>query len=228
MPQDKVFYAGEADKWFERNKKSLAEKGKGAVDFPIEMIKTHGLKPENVLEIGCSNGWRLGRIHDEVGSRCVGIEPSEAAITDGKKSFPAVEFRRGVISELPVKEDETFDLVIVNYVLHWVSREFLMKALYEIDRTVKDGGRLIIGDFLPDSSVKTPYHHLPKEKVYTFKLDYPSIFISTGMYEEVDKVIYAHGEECGLGMEIPSNVRSSCCMLKKSLGEFYKEIGLNF
>ena len=224
--QDKLFLQSEGNCWFNRNAKELSSKEKNSLDHPINMIKAHNLKPKNVLEIGCSNGWRLGRIHDEFGSICVGIEPSENAINEGKKIFPDIEFRRGIAANLPVKEDEKFDLVIVNYVLHWISRESLMKSISEIDRIVKDGGHLIIGDFFPDSPARVPYHHLPEKDIYTFKLDYPKIFLSTATYAEVDKEIYAHGDKTKCGTDISSNIRSQCCLLKKSYRDSYPDINL--
>src|SRR3989344_2198184 len=117
-------------------------------------IKKAKLRPKKVLEIGASNGWRLAAIRNLYKSKCLAVEPSLAAIQDGRKLYPKVAFRQGVVSALPVGNKEKFDLVIIHYVFHWVDRKNLLKSVAEIDRVLADGGYLIITDFLPNKPMK--------------------------------------------------------------------------
>ena len=73
-----------------------------------------------------------------------GLNPQKSHRRRQKNPWPDLEFREGILSELPINDDEKFDLTIVNYVLHWASR-ICLKSINEVDRTVLDGGYLIIG-----------------------------------------------------------------------------------
>lgn len=214
--QDVVFLKSEGGQWFKRNHGSFHMSE--IRDRPLFLIEQYGLRPKKVLEIGCSNGWRLGAIQQMYHANCVGVEPSVRAIADGKKKYPQVTFKRGLASSLPLKT--TFDLVIVNYVLHWVSREHLYQTIAEIDRVVADGGFLIIGDFFPDVPTMKPYHHLPKGKAYTYKLDYANFFISSTLYQLIAKVTYDYSTR-KLLRAVSGDDRSVCNLLRKSFTDYY-------
>lgn len=218
MKQEDIFSNSEGNKWYERNSGVLSSEAK-RVDLPLKLIKMYGLKPKKVLEIGCSNGWRLQEIATQYGAKCVGIEPSTVALKAGAKQFPKVAFKRGLASNIPTKD--TFDLVIVNFVLHWVSRELLLASIKEIDRTVADGGYLIIGDFAPDSPARTRYHHLPDEDVWTYKMDYARAFTATALYGEVARLTFDHDNH--LLESATSDRRGDAVLLKKSLSLYYAE-----
>lgn len=223
--QDDVFEAGEGDRWFERNRDAL-----GHDDCPLRLIDRNALRPESVLEIGCANGWRLAAIGAGAGagdgdgdgdgdgaSRLVGVDVSSAAIAAGMSSYPALDLRVGRADRLPI-EDEVFDLVIVNYVFHWIDRATIFAAISETDRCVAPDGYLLVGDFLPDRPTKVPYHHLPDDDVFTFKADYASAFTVLSTYEVVDCEIYNHDDPSA---EPTSQDRGACTLLRKSLSGLY-------
>lgn len=216
MLQDKIFLEKEGDNWFGRNKKKIRENRRP--DPALLLLDQYDLKPKKVLEVGASNGWRLALIEERYQSKCIGIEPSKKAVADGKKSYPNVDLRRGLASKIPLKEK--FDLVVVNYVLHWISREELLRSVAEIDRMVNDGGYLIIGDFLPDHPTKVPYHHLPKEKVYTYKQDYAELFSATSLYRIVAKQTFRTDEHTFVP-DVSSGDRAVATLFKKSLTDYY-------
>lgn len=224
MSQEKVFMGGEADRWFQRNREAISAEDRP--DWPLELISKLGdrEKLSNFLELGCSNGWRLARLRAVYGkhNRYVGVDPSGEALDQGRLDYPGVEFHPGLLSDIPVKGE--FDLVVVNYVLHWVDRASLAKSVSEVDRLVADGGYLILGDFLPDYAQRKAYHHLPDSGVYTYKQDYPRIFTALGTYSELTRVTHGHAADPGALTAVPSGERAVCCLLRKSLNGYYAEM----
>lgn len=182
MLQDNVFVRSEADRWFERNHEAL-EQFDVAADLPLKLMDLYALRPVRVLEIGAASGFRLAAIHARSGASVVAVEPSRRAITHGKANFSCVHFIQGSAISVPLRK--SFDLVIVNFVLHWIDRGNLFRALAEVDRLVKDQGYLLIGDFQPSNCLRVPYHHLPKESVYTYKQNYAAGFLASGLYHPV-------------------------------------------
>ena len=218
MSQDQIFLDREGDAWFRRNQEVLAEADR--VDWPLILLRQlrTEFKPKSAIELGCSNGWRLERLRDTI-PRLVGIDASAEAIADGKRRFPTLDLRQGLLSELPVAE--TFDLAIVNYVLHWVDRAQLSRSIAEIDRTLADDGILILGDFLPDHPVRRRYHHLPDADVWTWKQNYGAIFESLGTYRQIACITYDHDRpEATLGAS-DGRSRGACFVLQKRLRAYY-------
>jgi ubiquinone/menaquinone biosynthesis C-methylase UbiE len=213
-----VFLKGEGDAWFKRNE---AVFGKHLLsDSALLLVKKFSLRPKKVLDVGCSNGWRLDLIRSRYGSTCVGLEPSKKALRDGKKRFPKIRFVRGTASSIPLKE--TFDLVIVNFVLHWVSRDQLMRSLAEIDRMVIDGGHLLVCDHYPNKPLRTKYHHLPKANVWTYKAAYADMFEATALYRKEAQVIFRDSDHKHLKKPAIDD-RGNAVLMKKSYCDHYFE-----
>lgn len=187
MKHFEVFKNYEADRWYERNKESLKPKD----DLVIWLLENYGvLKAESsVLEVGASNGWRLARIYEKYQCRVVAVEPSKKAVEEGKRAFPFIEFYNLTVEEASFEED--FDVVIVNSVLHWIDRKNLFQAIANINRALKEGGYLLIGDFQLPAFIKNPYHHT-QEELYTYKQAYKELFISSGLYMELATLCYNH------------------------------------
>jgi len=215
--QDGIFFREEGDRWFQRNRDSL----KSATREDRVLKALDGLledPPEKVLEVGAANGFRLAALNAEYGCQCVAVEPSIEAIESGKKCFSSIDFRRGIASEIPRLPDEQFDLVIVSFVLHWVGRSSLARAIAEIDSSVQNGGYLVISDFMPDQPTSNPYHHRADETM-TFKQDYSASFTSLGIYETVKKCIGVHGSEFDKSSE--SDRRIATFVMRKNTSGLY-------
>jgi ubiquinone/menaquinone biosynthesis C-methylase UbiE len=212
MSQEDVFLASEGDNYFKRNRDHL---GVETAEPLLLLMERHGLKPKTILDIGCADGSMLARISQKWGSSWTGIEPGLRAVKEGQKKYKHLALKRGVASKIPLTA--AFDLVIVNYVLHWVSREKLFLALTEIDRVTRFGGHLIIGDFFPDRPTKNPYHHTPRKKVWTYKADYAGMFTASGMYEQEGRIFFRHeGHVVVKNMkDVPSDHRGAVTLLKK-------------
>jgi len=217
LSQDEVFANSEGDRWFQRNREAL-ESFDPEADLPLRAMALYGLHPRKVLEVGASNGVRLAEIARKYRARTVAVEPSLNALEDGKRRFPSVDFICGQSHKIPL--DGGFDLVVVNFVLHWVDRSRLLGSIAEIDRVLVDGGFLIIGDFHPSNFLRAPYHHLPVDEVYTYKQNYAGLFLASGIYRAVSLFTADHGSKA-LDASAGENERTGIWLLQKSLNGHY-------
>jgi len=221
--QDNLFTDFEGDRWFERNRRALNAFDASA-DLPLKLIELYGLSPEHVLEVGAANGFRLAAIHQRTGAEAVAVEPSAQAVLNGKASFPFITFIRGTASAVPLRN--AFDLVIVNFVLHWIDRQSLLGAVAEVDRLVRDGGHLLIGDFHPANRLQVRYHHLEDREVYTYKQNYAGTFLASGLYHAV-ALLTAHHASKQLQVRVAESERIGAWLLRKDLRGHYLESGVN-
>lgn len=106
---------------------------------------------KRVLEVGCGNGYTLGK-YAQAGAEVYGIDVTETAVDISRKRF---EYQRlkgdfivGNAEELPY-ESNFFDCVCSMGVLHHVPDT--EKAVSEIHRCLKPGGRLIVMVYHRDS-----------------------------------------------------------------------------
>ena len=224
--QSKLFQETEGDAWFDRNGARL--QSDPTVDVPLSLIEDYDIMPKRVVEIGCSNGYRLAWIQQSCGSECWGVDVSRAAIEDGIARYPNVSLRVGAAHDLPVDQswNDSFDLVIINFVFSWIDRIWLFKTMSEVDRLLGHEGFLIIGDFYPDYQSKTRYHHLPDQLVWTYKQDYSAVFLASGLYRSVALTTSDHGAS-GANASAESDVRVGTHLLQKVSERRYIERALD-
>lgn len=133
--QDEIFKEYEGNHWYERNEKALdAAKN----DYIVDMVKFLGLNPKSVAEVGCSNGYRLEHFRREFGCECLGIDASAEAVAAGREKFPSINFQQATLAEMVAPKK--YDLVVCNFVLHWVDRSSVMASVANIDTFVRGGG----------------------------------------------------------------------------------------
>lgn len=217
--QDEVFSAFEGDNWFRRNRPAI-ERFDPEHDLPLKLIRLYGISPAAVLEVGAANGYRLAELAECYGARAVAVEPSADARADGERRYPAVTFLPGALDAIPTAA--TFDLVIINFVFHWVDRSRLLRAVAEIDRVVADNGFLIIGDFHPSNQLRVPYHHLPAQEIYTYKQNYAATFLTSGLYHPVCLLTGIH-DRGQLTTDVTQDALAGVWLLRKSLEGHYVE-----
>lgn len=163
IKQSELFLQGAGDAWHERNR------DKPRVPDPVlGAIEACKLQPKTVLELGCGNGWRLAEI-DRLYKplHLAGYDTSERATQE--RLIPNV-FQNDALAALEKIKAGFYELVIFGFCLYLVDREDLMMIAAHADRVLKDGGHIIIHDFIPDKAHKRPYAH--KEGVWTYKEDY--------------------------------------------------------
>ncbi len=102
-----------------------------------------------ILEVGCGSGSNLWFAAHE-GFRVAGIDGSASAIGAARARFAADgldgDFHVADFSELPFA-DTTFDLVVDRGALTCVGTSVLMRALAEVRRVLKPGGRLLFNPY---------------------------------------------------------------------------------
>ena len=217
MLQDTFFSEGEGDAWYERNRDTYQP----AKDPVIRRLRSQNIHPRDILEIGASRGARLAELHERYQASVTGMDPSAAAVADGKKSFPAVRFFVGTAKSLPLS-DESCDLIIANGVLCWIDRKSLLASAAEIDRVLVPGGHLLIGDFAPYSPKKVRYHHRPDAEIFTYKQDYGALFLATAGYVLLAQQVFNH-ETQEAATDISERERFAVTILQKIAGGTYAE-----
>lgn len=106
-----------------------------------------------VLDAGCGDGL-LAHQTSAMGARVVGLDPDPAMLaiaaerTIKRKNGPW--WVRGRMQVLPIK-DACCDLVLTVTVLCFLSTSEAQKAMAEMARVLKPGGRLILGELSPYS-----------------------------------------------------------------------------
>src|SRR5215475_2558840 len=186
MSQSDKFMDGEGDAWLRRNRNKLPREN----DPVIYAIGSSGIKPKNILEIGCSNGWRLNKMKKLWGCNVCGIEPSMEAVEEANQS--GLEVTQGTADNLDITFlFTTFDVIICGFFLYVTDPEDLFKIVSETDRLLEDRGYLVIHDFEPIAPYRTPYKH--REGLWSYHMDHPALWLAHPWYSTVSSRTEANG-----------------------------------
>lgn len=221
MLQDTVFAEGEGDAYFARN----PDPYDATRDPVLAFLISQPIDPRNILEIGAGRGDRLAELHQRYQAEVTAIDSSAAAVAYGQKTFPVIKYFAATARSLPLG-DEQYDLVIGSFVFHWIDRRSLLASAAEFDRVLKPDGHLLIADFAPFSPKKIRYHHRPDLEIYTYKQDYPALFLATAGYVLLVQQMLDY-RSCIAGSfaastDIPERERFSITLLKKISGGTYR------
>lgn len=101
------------------------------------------LSGKDILDIGSSFGW-FEKMALEAGCKSViGLEPKKEDFYLAKKEVPEAVFKEGTALRIPFQEN-SFDLVVMFDVIEHIPRNSEIKAMREIKRVLRPGGRLVI------------------------------------------------------------------------------------
>lgn len=219
--QKNAFQEYEADQWFRRNKPVL-DNYNADKDIVINTVRNYNLKPDNILEIGSSAGYRLAGLKKCFpASNVCGIDPSQEAVAYGTKAYPDVRLTAGTADQMGMYADGQFDLVVVGFVFYVIDRPLLLKVIAEIDRVLADKGLLVIVDFFSEKTIRNNYQHITQFQAYSYKQHYDRIFTETELYQLVFKGSFDHGSG-----ELDSSDdyynKCSVSLLKKDIYAAYK------
>jgi SAM-dependent methyltransferase len=196
-----------------------------------EQIAECGLQPKRILEYGCNYADLLQHYATAAeGAECFGVEASAKAIEFARKSYgDEVKLYQGTIARNEINDDAAyrgyFDLVIVDDVFCWVSRETLYESIANIDDVLQDGGFLYIREFYPQANRRNVNHHVSDEPIFCFKPAGPHhrVFTASGIYAIVwQKVTTDRADSWARerGRD-PFDSRWVDTILRKSLTEFF-------
>lgn len=114
------------------------------ISYSYELHEYKNFANKKVLDVGCGNGYILSKYAGE-GAKTYGIDITQASIDLCRKRFEYLElkgeFKVADAQDIPFP-DNTFDCICSMGVLHHVPNT--QKAIDEIYRVLKPGGRLIV------------------------------------------------------------------------------------
>jgi ubiquinone/menaquinone biosynthesis C-methylase UbiE len=175
-----IFLQFEGDNFFNRNMNSFNNNNDIIINN-LTKILNKNTTSLNILEIGCSNGYRLNELKLLfLNNNYYGIDPSEKAINYGINNFKDINFKISTCDKLDFYEDNKFDIILIPFVFMYIDRNLLLKSIYEIDRILKNNGKLIITDFYSNRPRKNKYKYV--DNTFIYKQHFYKIFISTNNY----------------------------------------------
>ena len=229
--QDRTYLESEANNFFGRCDRDAdpAELRPYKRDI-VERLDSAGVSPQRMLEYGCNYGDMLGFYARERGVEAYGVEPSSRAVELGQQTYgDLVNLRVGTIADNTLNDDPEmvgkFDLVVVDDVFCWVSRETVFQSVANIDSSLRDGGFLYIREFLPLHQGRNPNHHVASGDVFCYKPSGPHLgmFTASGVYE----IVWQHIDFDRADPFLEGDGRSafesrwSTVVLRKSLSDYF-------
>lgn len=184
--QSEIFLDSEGDKWLKRNEKKIIKNIKN--DPVIPEIKKIGIKPTSILEVGCSNGWRLKELKKIYKSAdTFGIDPAHTGhgYRDG--------IYRGTAASMPMFRTNSKTIVIYGFCLYLCDPVDYLKIASEGDRVLVDGGYIVIYDFHQDAAYKKRYRH--KKGVFSHKMDFSKLWLGSPVYSLFSRRTYGDYDE---------------------------------
>ncbi len=121
-----------------------------------ELAERSGARPgDQVLDVGCGNGYFTRVMAGAVapGGTAVGVDPSASSIARARQVTRAgnCTFSLGIAEDLDM-EDGSVDVVVSSLMLHHLPEELRARAIGEMHRVLRPGGRLLVADFRPPAS----------------------------------------------------------------------------
>ena len=131
--------------------------GRGRALRERTIALAHLVPGESVLEVGCGTGEIALRAKARSGpsGSVAGIDPSPEMIAVARQKAARakldVDYRVATVEALPFA-DATFDVVLSSLMMHHLPEDLKPRAVAEIRRVLKPGGRLLVVDFKEPTS----------------------------------------------------------------------------
>ena len=188
--QRDAFLKGEGDAWYRRNLAASERSDRSRSDPILQLVEKMEHCPTTVLEIGCSDGWRLNELMRAGARECFGIDPSQAAIEAGKRQYPDLRLEVGTADRLPQLPGK-LELIIFGFCLYLCDPIDHFRIVAEADGLLRDRGSLIIYDFDPPFPYRNEYAHA--SGLYSYKLDFTRLFLAHPHYSLRERRSSLHG-----------------------------------
>ena len=102
----------------------------------------------SVLDLGCGGGKTAATVKQTSGAEVWGIDPSPYLLKHAAHDFPEVNFIQGIAEDLPFS-DNRFDGISTCFMFHELSLRYVSRALDQIERVLKPGGKFAIVEPAP-------------------------------------------------------------------------------
>lgn len=99
-----------------------------------------------VLDLGCGNG-RLYQIFTDLPISYIGIDQSEELLVLARKQFREGKFVQGSMLSIPLEEKSVHVIFCIAALQHIPGLDFQQKALEEMKRVLKPGGKVILSNW---------------------------------------------------------------------------------
>ena len=221
--QEQVYLNCEADQFFDRTltgfggefPKGLRESKKTILKQLRSVIDISSIR---VLEIGPFIGDLLSILQKEYCCSVTGVEPSTKAVNYCRNHF-GIELENAVFSQSKLLSElkPSFDLVIVDDVLSWMSRGEILSVAAAIDRLLEIDGVIYIRDYCPWQAFAYENHHVKNQGVFSFKQSggHKQFFLQTGMYLEAFSLTRLTEEYQKIKTSAPDSMLWNDAILKK-------------
>ncbi len=154
-----AYFSANAAGWNELRRLHVPE-----ADVEAELLRLIGRTPfDSLLDLGTGTGRILQLLSDRY-RRGIGIDASRDMLAIARTQLdeagvPHASVRQGDIFNLPL-DRETFDLVIIHQVLHFLHDP--SPAIAEAARMLRAGGRMVVVDFAPhdNEQLRTEHAHV--------------------------------------------------------------------
>lgn len=207
--QKSIFKNSESDCWYNRNKKAISEKRPSDDLILREVIdigeKLNSKKQLTVLEVGCSNGWRLIELKKK-GYSVMGFDPSVAAVEDShrKNLLDPGELKVADAHEFFRTNKLIFDIIIFGHCLYLIDPDNIPDVVAGSYNSLNLGGFIVIFDF-DSSNSRNKYIH--KDGVFSYKSHYDKFWTWMPTMRLVKKIVTNHDGSLSEG-----NQQESCAL----------------
>lgn len=143
----------------------------------------------SILDVGCGNGEFLNEWKNYYKiNNAVGVEPSRKSVLKIREKWKKdknMKFETAFAHKLPFDND-SFDIVVINSVLHWIGRNEYLQSLGELIRVCKK--YLYVMDFVALCDYRVNYSH--RENLFTYKQDFEVPINLSGIMETIEKKMW--------------------------------------
>ncbi|TCS96853.1 class I SAM-dependent methyltransferase [Hazenella coriacea] len=140
------------------------------LEWAIQQVNYRG--DEHVLDAGCGTGvylFPIANLLREKGGSIVGMDLSSGLLEELQEKvvdYPNIELIQGDLQQTLPFPDETFDIVMANFVVYHV--EHINHTIQELKRVLKPGGRMIVGTGSQKNFYELEQIHIEAKKILAF------------------------------------------------------------
>lgn len=123
-------------------------------ELEIAKIIEHLRPDENVLDVGCGNGYSTEIFHKHVASVFTGIDYSVEMIEAALKTTPESSYFIGDVRDIPFGSRRFHTIISERCLINLASWDEQQQALLEMKRCLRPGGRIILVENFTDGLKK--------------------------------------------------------------------------